>query len=96
MILTKVETVLKTLVLPLNTKLHKNQFAGSGVISIRPTDGRWHGTILISPSQGYEWVCSDVQFKLRTFFEQTLREANIGQYNGPWKVLVFPRLLSTV
>ena len=56
MILTKAGTVLKTLVLLLNTKLYKKQFAGFGVISVRPTDGRWHGAILISASQGYEWV----------------------------------------
>jgi hypothetical protein len=49
-ILTKAGTVLKTLVLPLNTKLYKNQFTGSGVISVKPMDGRWHGTILISAS----------------------------------------------
>lgn len=52
MILTKAGTVLKTLVLLLNTKLYKNQFAGSGVISVRPTDGLWHGTILIGASRG--------------------------------------------
>jgi len=40
MILTKAETVLKTSVLLLNTKLYKNRFAGSGIISGRPTDGR--------------------------------------------------------
>jgi len=39
MILTKATTVLKTLVLLLNTKPYKNHFAGSGVISSRPTDG---------------------------------------------------------
>jgi hypothetical protein len=40
MILTMAGMVLKSLVLVLNTKLFKNQFAGSGVISGTPTDGR--------------------------------------------------------
>jgi hypothetical protein len=45
-ILTQAGTVLKTLVLLLNTKLYKNQLAGSEVISGRPMDGRQGGTIL--------------------------------------------------